>query len=79
MASHAGVPRTVLVHFRAELRDRVDAACARRPGAIAGRPGLVVELGRAHDKAAAAVSSGDGDGGDGSIGSRAIKGIAPAG
>jgi ribonuclease BN (tRNA processing enzyme) len=45
MAARAGVPRTILVHFRANLRDRVERACAGRPGAHAGRPGLVVEVG----------------------------------
>jgi hypothetical protein len=45
MAERAGVPQTVLVHFRANLQDRVERACARRPGAQAGRPGLVVDLG----------------------------------
>lgn len=47
MADRAGVERVVLVHFRAELQERVDAACAARPGAIAGRPGLQVEVHRA--------------------------------
>jgi ribonuclease BN (tRNA processing enzyme) len=42
MADEAGVPRIVLVHFRAELQERIDRACAARPGAIAGRPGLEV-------------------------------------
>jgi ribonuclease BN (tRNA processing enzyme) len=45
MAARAGVPQTILVHYRAELRDRVERACARRPGAQPGRPGLVVEVG----------------------------------
>jgi ribonuclease BN (tRNA processing enzyme) len=54
MAVHAGVPKTVLVHFRAELRERVEAACRRRPGAVGGRPGLVVDVGHpAHGSAAA--------------------------
>jgi ribonuclease BN (tRNA processing enzyme) len=44
MADRAGAPQVVLVHFRAELRQRIDAACAHRPGAIAGRPGLRVEV-----------------------------------
>ena len=85
MASHAGVPRTVLVHFRAELRDRVDAACARRAGALPGRPGLVVEVGPAPEVAPAgdgmpaAGTPADGNGADGSKGARAIEGIAPAG
>jgi ribonuclease BN (tRNA processing enzyme) len=45
MAARAGVPRTILVHYRANLRDRVERACAGRPGAQPGRPGLVVEIG----------------------------------
>ncbi|MBA2719973.1 MAG: MBL fold metallo-hydrolase [Chloroflexi bacterium] len=44
MADKAGVPRVVLVHFRAELQERIDRACVARPGAIAGRPGLQVEV-----------------------------------
>jgi len=44
MADRAGVPRVVLVHFRAELQERIDLACAARPGALAGRPGLRVEV-----------------------------------
>jgi hypothetical protein len=34
----------VLVHFRADLRHRVDAACSRQPGAIGGHPGLVITI-----------------------------------
>ncbi len=44
MADRAGVPQAVLVHFRAELQERIDRACAGRPGALSGRPGLVVEV-----------------------------------
>lgn len=44
MADRAGVGRIVLVHYRAELQGRIDAACAARPGAIAGHPGLRVEV-----------------------------------
>jgi ribonuclease BN (tRNA processing enzyme) len=44
MADQAGAPRVVLVHFRAELQKRIDRACAARPGAIAGRPGLSIEV-----------------------------------
>jgi ribonuclease BN (tRNA processing enzyme) len=44
VAVRAGVPRTVLVHFRADLRHRVDAACSRQPGAIGGHPGLVIAI-----------------------------------
>jgi hypothetical protein len=44
----------VLVHFRDELRARIDAACAARPGAQAGRPGLRIEVG--HESAAVGAS-----------------------
>jgi hypothetical protein len=44
MAVRAGVPRAVLVHFRADLRHRVDAACSRLTGAIGGHPGLVIDI-----------------------------------
>lgn len=44
MADRADVEGIVLVHYRAELQDRIDAACAARPGAIAGHPGLRIEV-----------------------------------
>jgi hypothetical protein len=44
MADGARADRVVLVHFRAELQDRIDAACAARPGAMSGRPGLSIEV-----------------------------------
>jgi ribonuclease BN (tRNA processing enzyme) len=44
MADRAGCASVVLVHFRADLQDRVDRACAARSGAMSGRPGLVVEV-----------------------------------
>ena len=44
MADRAGAGRVVLVHFRAELRERIERACAARPGAMAGRPGLAIEV-----------------------------------
>jgi len=47
MADRAGAAQVVLVHFRAELRDRIDGACAKRPGAVGGRPGLRIEVNRA--------------------------------
>jgi len=63
MAARAGVPKTVLVHFRAELRERVEAACGRRIGAVGGRPGLVIEVGRpAHAGSTASPPSGAADG-----------------
>lgn len=54
MADAAEVPRIVLVHFRAELQERIDRACAARPGAIAGRPGLEVIV----ERPAAGVADG---------------------
>jgi ribonuclease BN (tRNA processing enzyme) len=47
MADRSGAAQVVLVHFRAELRDRIEGACAGRPGAVAGRPGLQIEVNRA--------------------------------
>ena len=44
MADRAGCRRVVLVHFRADLQERIDRACAARPGALSGRPGLGVEV-----------------------------------
>ncbi len=44
MADRAGVTQVVLVHFRAELQERIDRICANRPGAMAGRPGLAIEV-----------------------------------
>jgi ribonuclease BN (tRNA processing enzyme) len=72
MGVRAGVPRTVVVHYPADLRDRIDAACARTPGAIAGQAGLVIDVGRRDPEASAAPRSA------GSIGGRAIDGPARA-
>jgi ribonuclease BN (tRNA processing enzyme) len=44
MADRAEAGQVVLVHFRAELQERIDRVCAARPGALAGRPGLVVDI-----------------------------------
>ena len=44
MADRAGAGRVVLVHFRAELRERIERACAARSGAMAGRPGLAIDV-----------------------------------
>jgi ribonuclease BN (tRNA processing enzyme) len=46
MADAAEAAQVVLVHFRAELQERIELACAARPGAVAGRPGLVIEVER---------------------------------
>jgi ribonuclease BN (tRNA processing enzyme) len=45
MAARAGARRTILVHYRAELRHRVNSACSRLPGAIGGHPGLTIQVG----------------------------------
>ena len=47
MADRAGVEDVVLVHFRADLQERIDALCVRRPGTLSGHPGLRVEVNRA--------------------------------
>jgi len=44
MGVRAEAGQIVLVHYRAELRDRIDGACAARPGAVAGQPGLRLEV-----------------------------------
>ena len=44
MGARAGARRTVLVHHRPQNRDAMLAALANRPDAIAGRPGLVIDL-----------------------------------
>jgi ribonuclease BN (tRNA processing enzyme) len=44
MADRAGCPQVVLVHFRADLQERIDRVCAARPGASSGRPGLIVDV-----------------------------------
>ncbi|HET9614904.1 MAG TPA: MBL fold metallo-hydrolase [Candidatus Limnocylindrales bacterium] len=48
MAARAEAGQAVLVHFRAELRERIERACAAQPGAMPGRPGLVVEVAAEH-------------------------------
>ena len=53
MANRAGAERVVLVHFRAELQERIDRACAARPGAMAGHPGLSIEVDAARHGAVA--------------------------
>jgi ribonuclease BN (tRNA processing enzyme) len=58
MADRAGCPRVVLVHFRADLQERIDRACAARPGAMSGRPGLVVDVGARTAAPAAARPAG---------------------
>jgi ribonuclease BN (tRNA processing enzyme) len=44
MGVRAGAKTIVLVHHRPQNREALLAACAAQPGAIAGRPGLVLEL-----------------------------------
>ena len=71
IAARAGVPRTVLVHYPADLRNRIDAACARMPGATAGRAGLVVEVGAIGDGPAPGAA-------EAGIGGLPVDGVAPA-
>jgi ribonuclease BN (tRNA processing enzyme) len=58
MADRAGAAQVVLVHFRAELQERVDRVCAARPGALAGRPGLVVDVEPGSGRRAAGLGGG---------------------
>jgi ribonuclease BN (tRNA processing enzyme) len=44
MGERAAVGTTVLVHYRPQNREAIAAACLARPRAIAGKPGLVLEL-----------------------------------
>jgi ribonuclease BN (tRNA processing enzyme) len=46
MGERAGVGQTVLVHYRPQNREAIAAACMARERAVAGRPGLVLELGK---------------------------------
>jgi ribonuclease BN (tRNA processing enzyme) len=81
VAVRAGVPRTVLVHFRADLRHRVDAACSRQPGAIGGHPGLVIAIDAPASRPPADHIDGTRDdlhAGDQTITSRASEGAARA-
>lgn len=57
MADRAGAAKVVLVHFRAELRPRIDGACAARPGAVAGYPGLRIDVEARHARSDAARDS----------------------
>jgi ribonuclease BN (tRNA processing enzyme) len=44
MGERAGVGQTVLVHYRPQNRDAIAAAVLNRPNAVAGKPGLVLDL-----------------------------------
>jgi ribonuclease BN (tRNA processing enzyme) len=80
MAARAGVPQTVLVHFRADHLGRIETACAGRPGVIPGRPGLVVEVGATTSRSATQTPGGvpdPSDAGDTPIGGFATEGFAP--
>jgi ribonuclease BN (tRNA processing enzyme) len=69
MGARAGAAATILVHYRPQNAEAIRAACAARPGAFAGRPGLVVEVGAGHRSGASGSGSdrvrlgrtGDGD------------------
>jgi ribonuclease BN (tRNA processing enzyme) len=47
MGQRAGVGRTVLVHYGPENLEAIAAACLAQTGSVAGRPGMVIELGPA--------------------------------
>jgi ribonuclease BN (tRNA processing enzyme) len=44
IGERAGAGRTILVHYRSENRETVLAACLSRDRAVAGRPGLVLDV-----------------------------------
>jgi len=44
MGNRAGVGQTVLVHYRPQNREAIAAACLNRVEAVAGVPGLVLEV-----------------------------------
>ena len=47
MGRRAEVGQTVLVHYRPEDLEAIAAACLAKTGSVAGRPGMVIELGPA--------------------------------
>jgi ribonuclease BN (tRNA processing enzyme) len=47
MGRRAAVGQTVLVHYRPEDLEAIAAACLAQTGSVAGRPGMVIELGSA--------------------------------
>jgi len=47
MGRRAEVGQTVLVHYRPEDLEAITAACLAQTGSVAGRPGMVIELGPA--------------------------------
>ena len=47
MGRRAEVGQTVLVHYRPEDLEAIAAACLAQTGSVAGRPGMVIELGPA--------------------------------
>jgi ribonuclease BN (tRNA processing enzyme) len=44
MGEEAGVGQTVLVHYRGQDRDAIEAACRGRVASVVGRPGMAFEL-----------------------------------
>ncbi len=44
MGDEAGVGQTVLVHYRGQDREAIEAACRGRVASVAGRPGMMFEL-----------------------------------
>ena len=80
MATRAGATRTILVHYRAELRHRVESACSRLRGAIGGHPGLAIEVGDRVSRPAVDGSRGNNESPatDGAIAERPSPAIRPA-
>jgi ribonuclease BN (tRNA processing enzyme) len=62
MGARAGAGQTVLVHHRPQNRDAMLAALASRPNAVAGRPGLVIDLADIGSTRMGAPGQVDGDG-----------------
>jgi ribonuclease BN (tRNA processing enzyme) len=60
MGARAGASTIILVHYRPQNTEAILAACATRPGACAGRPGLSVEVGGARQAGSSGTRSGNG-------------------
>jgi ribonuclease BN (tRNA processing enzyme) len=79
MGARAGARQTILVHYRPQNREAIVAACAAQGAAMAGRPGLVIDVPATRE---GRVSPGDGSasaGGDQADGVGTIDVDVPAG
>ena len=65
IGEQAGVGRTVLVHYRPQNREAIAAACLRWPRAVAGVPGLVLEVDQTAPAATGAPAAPQTDGATG--------------